>query len=82
MTSRDEPPFVREPRYVVLKLKDFDAAGVTPAERKAFNAVCDKINSYRIGAGKGLLYCVVIESNWKCYEQAWGLVKAEWESRQ
>ena len=44
-----------EPRYVVLKLKDMEAAGVTADEIAAFNAVRDKVSASRISSGKGLL---------------------------
>lgn len=56
-----------EPRYVVLKLKDMEAAGVTADEIAAFNAVRDKVSASRISSGKGLLECLVIEKDWPEY---------------
>ena len=56
-----------EPRYVVVKLKDMEVAGVTSDELAAFNAVCDKVSASRIGAGKGLLEVLVIEKDWPEY---------------
>ena len=42
----------REQRYIVLKLKDIDAAGLTETELSAFNQVCDKVSATREAAGK------------------------------
>ena len=57
-----------EPRYIVLKLKDIAAAGVTADEIAAFNVVCDKVSAWRTGAGKGLLECLVVEKDWPEYQ--------------
>lgn len=59
-----------EPRYIVLKVKDVQAAGITEDEREAFNAVCDKVLDHRIKNGKGVLGCMVIESDWPEFKPA------------
>jgi hypothetical protein len=65
-----------EPRYVVLKLKDMKAAGVTMAETTSFNVVCDKVTMHRLGAGKGMLECLVIEKDWPEYEPTLAMLEA------
>ena len=69
-------PFVREPRYIVLKVKDILAAGCTQAEIEDFNKVCDKVNLHRNTAGKPPLECVVVEKDWPEYEATWAAIEA------
>ena len=69
--------FRKEQRYVVLKIKDIIAAGLTPDEVEAFNKVCDKVSLHRNQAGKPPLGCVVVEADWRCYDTVWGLVEQE-----
>lgn len=71
--------FKREPRYVILKVKDIQAAGITGAEIAAFNAVCDKVSMSRIQRAKGLLECVVVEKDWPEFEPTWAAIKARME---
>lgn len=66
--------FEREQRYVVVKISDFHAAGITDAEIQAFNAVCDKVSRSRIQRSKGLLECVVVEKDWPEYEPTWAAI--------
>lgn len=70
-----------EARYVVLKLKDMDAAGVTADEIAAFNSVCDKVSASRIGAAKGLLECLVIEKDWPEYQPTLAALSARVDGR-
>ena len=69
--------FKKEQRYVVLKIKDIVAAGLTPDEVEAFNKVCDKVALHRNQAGKPPLECVVVEADWRCYEPVWWMVENE-----
>lgn len=69
--------FRREPRYVVVKIKDIAAAGCTQEELDAFNVVCDKVMAYRQSVDKRPLGCVVVEDDWRCYEQVWSMVEHE-----
>ena len=64
----------REQRYIVLKLKDIDAAGLTETELSAFNQVCDKVSATREAAGKQPLYCAVVEADWPEYETVWAMI--------
>jgi hypothetical protein len=53
-----------EPRYVVLKLKDMEAANLTQEEKAAFVKVCQKVDRVRAEQDRGMLICAVIESDW------------------
>lgn len=64
----------REQRYVVLKIKDIEAAGLFPYHINAFNEVCDAVSRARISKGKGLLECVVVEKDWPEYEPTWAAI--------
>ena len=70
----------REARYVVLKLKDIDACEFTDATLSAFNGICDRVNQKRISQGKGLLECVVIESDWPEFEPTWAAIEKRVDS--
>jgi hypothetical protein len=74
--------FMREQRYVVVKIKDIVAAGCTPEEIAAFNVLCDRVAAYRTTAGKPPLECVVVESDWRCYKRTWNLVRDEHEQNE
>lgn len=74
--------FKKEQRYVVLKIKDIVAAGLTPDEVEAFNKVCDKVSLHRNQAGKPPLGCVVVEADWRCYDKVWGMVEQEHDQNQ
>jgi hypothetical protein len=67
--------FEREPRYVVLKCTDIQAACLTEVEIAAFNAVCDKISRSRIERAKGLLECVVVEHDWPEFDPTWEAIE-------
>lgn len=68
--------FVKEQRYVVVKIKDTREAGCTQAEIDAFNVLCNKVNLHRIRNGKGLLECVVVEKDWPEYDTTWAAIEA------
>jgi hypothetical protein len=72
--------FVREQRYIVVKIKDLASADCTPEELDAFRVVCGKVIAHRIKSGKDPLECVVVEKDWKCYEPTWAAVQAEWQA--
>ena len=68
--------FKREQRYIVIKLSDLaDMPKPDTAERLGY--ICEAISINRERKGELPLECVVIESDWKCYEQAWALVERE-----
>jgi hypothetical protein len=57
-----------ERRYVVLKAADLAAVGLTEAEMQHLEAVCAKVEQYRMNAGKPTLEAVVVEKDWPEYE--------------
>lgn len=57
--------FKREERYIVLKLKHLTEEEI------------ENLYSYNHAA----VECVVIESDWKCYEEAWKMVEKEYTEK-
>ncbi len=57
-----------DPRYIVLKIKDIESSPLTIAERKTLSYLCDRIMLSRYMAGRGILQCVVVESDWPEYD--------------
>ena len=66
----------RETRYIVLKLKDIEAATQGNAAFMQFNEVCDAVTGYRATQGKPPLCCVVVEADWPEYETVWAMIEA------
>ena len=58
-----EEPFKREERYVVLKLKNMTKI----KQDFLYNIILDLEGAY--GFAEFQTKCVVVESDWKCYEQ-------------
>lgn len=74
--------FQKELRYTVFKNKDLEAIEITSVEAAALLTVARKIEAHRAAQGKKPLEGVFIESDWKCHDAAWKLVRQEWESKQ
>lgn len=74
--------FQKEQRYIVIKQKDMDAAELTNEERQVLGDILAKLTKKRLDLGKKPLEGVFIESDWKCHDAAWKLVRQEWESKQ
>lgn len=70
-----KPAFEREDRYLILKRKDMDAAGLTKLERCALHEICMKVQQARHKRGAGILDAVVVEHDWPEYEQVWKLIE-------
>lgn len=70
--------FTRENRYIVLKRKDVRGT-LTPEELGQLNSICDRIEEQRRLLAKPKLRCVVVESDWKIYNEVWALVQQESE---
>jgi hypothetical protein len=68
--------FVREQRYVVLKVSDIKAAAISVAERDVFSTFCEKVAHYRTSYGKKPLECVVVENDWPEYEPTFRAIEA------
>ena len=64
----------REYRYMVFKMKDVRAA-LTRDERALLKDLIGKVHDYRIGEGKRVLECVVVESDWPEYEPTWAAIE-------
>lgn len=74
--------FVKEQRYTVFKNKDLDAINVTREESHVLMELARRIREHREAQGKKELEAVVIESDWACYDSAWGMVMGEWAFEQ
>lgn len=67
--------FIRESRYIVLKIKDIEE--LSPELQEQLRAVCVANNDSRKARGKPPFSSVVVESDWLCYEMAWHLIEFE-----
>lgn len=68
--------FQREDRYIVLKRKDVEAAGLDPSEQHQLNSLCNKVSSSRTNCHKPPLECVVAEKGRPEYDAAWAAIEA------
>ncbi|ATE60137.1 hypothetical protein CCZ27_09420 [Thauera sinica] len=67
-------PFVREPRYIVIKLSDLDA--YAPAEtRQQILQAQQTIDTLRVRDGRPPLECVVVERDWPEYADTWAAIE-------
>ena len=66
----------RENRYVVLKISEINNY-LDDTEILQLARICNKLDISRRREGKAALECVVIQSNWNCYEEAWNLIEKE-----
>ena len=76
-----QPPvideFVREDRYYVMKISNAVMA-LSHNDLETLKSLFRKVAQYRSEKlGLDDLECVVIESDWGCYEKAWELVEEE-----
>lgn len=67
--------FEREQRYIVLKVKDIEAAHFDGKTLAALNYITTEIDANRKGDGKQPLQCVVVESDWPEYEPTWRAIE-------
>ena len=65
--------FQKEHRYLVLKNKDMDALSVE--QRKQLDNILRTITIGRLERGKGVLECVVVESDWPEHALVLGLLQ-------
>lgn len=66
--------FVRELRYLVVKLKDANKY-LTPTERDTLERLAAKCSLGRIDDGKRILECVCVESDWPEYGPTWAAIE-------
>ena len=66
--------FNREERYIVFKLSDVEEH-FTPGEKQQLARLVEVQRAGREEAGKPLLRCVVVESDWPEYESTWRAIE-------
>lgn len=71
--------FEKEDRYVVIKRKDIDKY-LGARDKTQLATVLEKINTCRSLDMRKPMACVVVESDWKCYDVVWGLVEREYNN--
>lgn len=64
----------RELRYLVLKLKDMDAA-LSEAEMDMVLRISRKVVAYRLENNRDFLECVVVENDWPEFEPTWQAIE-------
>jgi len=71
--------FVRENRYLVIKRTDLEQAKrvLTADEVIAIDVLIEAVEVVRFARQKETLECVVVESDWRCYDEVWAMVEAE-----
>jgi len=66
--------FKREPRYLVMKLKDIHDS-LTDVERDLLRSLQTKVTQHRNSLNKGALKCLVVESDWPEFEPTWKAIQ-------
>lgn len=66
--------FDREARYVVMKMKDVEQYLSNQQKLELCNIV-ETIRRGRDAGGKQNLECVVVESDWKIYDDVWRMIE-------
>ena len=72
--QQSKPEFNREFRYIVIKISDAVAA-LSEIERIQLRNLILKIDKYRTDCHKGVMDCVVVESDWPIYEDVWSAIE-------
>ena len=67
--------FIREARYVVLKIADVMKC-LTVSELLGLRHIQTKVEEHRAEIGNPPLDCVVVESDWPEYEPTWKAIEA------
>ena len=70
--------FKKEIKYLVLKYKDIEAAGFSDEEKAGMYRLINRVELARAQRGKPPLECVVVESEWHCYDKVWEMVELEY----
>ncbi len=79
--------FMKELRYHVFKIKDLQAYLAEHPEQKSYiecalAVLSDACEQSRLKNNKRDFNCVVVESDWRCYDETWKLVETEHEENQ
>lgn len=67
--------FVREDRYIVLKIRDVKDA-LSSLEICELERILKRVDGYRKTTNRIPLVCVVVESDWPEYESVWAMIEA------
>ena len=70
----------REHRYIVIKEKDLQLAGVSQKEMKILEGILEKVRNARSHRGAIPLECVVVESDWPEYDETWWAIAARMDN--
>lgn len=68
-------PFVREPRYLVFKIKDTEKY-LTQGEKDSLMSIDDEISCARADEGKPPFNAVVVEQDWPEFDLVWEMIEA------
>ena len=71
--------FVREPRYLVIKIKDA-VKYLSEAQCFALTTLAARVEKGRSGDGKPALDSVVVERDWPEFEPTWAAIEARMKS--
>ncbi len=74
MSEQSKVPFVREPRYVVIKLKDI-AAYLDDTDCDAIQRIGEDIATARRHDGKPPFNAVVVEQDWPEFDLVWLMIE-------
>jgi hypothetical protein len=77
--SGEGSAFVRERRYIVIKLKDA-ALYLSAEEKTALNRICEIVALGREMQHRPKLECVCVESDWPEYGPTWAAIEARMSS--
>lgn len=66
--------FVREPRYVVFKIKDIDKH-CPPGTMQTLQSIGMDILAGRIEEGRGVFNAVVVEQDWPEFDVVWAMIE-------
>lgn len=75
MSENSKDPFVREPRYVVFKLKDISAY-LDDTDCRAIERIGEDIAMGRRHDGKPPFNAVVVEQDWPEFDLVWSMIEA------
>jgi hypothetical protein len=67
--------FKREPRYVVLKIKDIHAY-LTPTQVIRLQEMGEQIAEFRAAEGRPPFNAVVVEEDWPEFDSTWAAIEA------
>lgn len=67
-------PFTREPRYIVVKVKDAESA-LSQTEQAILRMISHKVANWRTSQGKTNLSGVFVEHDWPEHDGVWAALE-------